>query len=91
MNKEEQVKLIREFLQGEYSLDLEVWVSFNELIDSGYTLSENAEVLTRRLKDLMSEYPQEFRDRLTPRALEKLTFDLSTEDFEEGLRQLDGS
>lgn len=91
MKKEEQIEYIREFLQRKYGLNLEAWVSFDDLLVTGYTLNENAEVLTRHLRQLIDEYPEEFADRLTPSAFEELKLNLATEDFQESLKQAEES
>ena len=68
--------ILIKFLSKRYGLDLGAWISFSEHLDPGYIFSENSELIKNVIKDLLSRYPDEFKDRMTPEAFGTLQFDL---------------
>lgn len=72
MDIEEQKKRINNLLIEKYGLHIGDWASLDELLDSGYTYSENLELVKDHLKHLTDEHPQEFVDRIGSKALERL-------------------
>jgi hypothetical protein len=72
MSKDEQKEKINRLLIEKYGLNIGDWVSLDELLHSRYTYSENLGVVKDHLSRLISEYPQEFVDRIGHEALERL-------------------
>jgi hypothetical protein len=72
MNKEEQKEKINNLLVKKYSLQVDDWVSLDELMDSSLTYSENLDIVKGYLSRLVNEHPREFVDRIGREAFERL-------------------
>lgn len=87
MEKKEQIKKIDQFLKSKYGLSLGDWISFNEFIVSGETLSESVWRVKKYLKDKISENTKEIIDRIGDSKFQALRDDL-TIDWEKSWRSI---